>query len=231
MRHLSRAIVLGLVAASLMVGRAYADENKGPNTGKEAVKPTEKPTGVETAQVAGQLAAWARANHDAVGLAAAARVLAMDPPRTMENPSKKVEGKPTDQPKPVVGEFTPASLIKEAKEMAKDDKDALAAVEQIEKTLPASRGHPGGAIIDRDTLPPGGSVTYTITFNGSEPMEIAVFAGAPGIVDWHVYDENGNEIQSQASDHFENMPKWTGPFRIVLQNLTGAYVPYTFATN
>jgi len=28
-----------------------------------------------------------------------------------------------------------------------------------------------------------------------------------------------------------NMPKWTGPFKIVLQNLTGSNVPYTFASN
>jgi hypothetical protein len=232
MKPLNRALVLGMVAMSLMVGRAYADDNKGTNTTGEKAKPADVPSSVQTVQVAGDLAAWSRANKDAIGLATAARLLASDPPRHMDSPKKVAAGgTATDQAKPTTADLTPDALIAEAKSVAGDDKDTLAAVEQIEKTLPQSRGHPGGAILDQDVLPPGGSMTYTITFNGEEPMEIAVFASTPGMIDWHVYDENGNEIISESSDHFVNVPKWTGPFRIVLTNLTGGYVPYSFATN
>jgi hypothetical protein len=232
MKPLNRALVLGVIAMSLLVGRAYADDNKGTNTTGQKAQPADMPSSVQTIQVAGDLAAWSRANKDAVGLATAAKLLASDPPRHMDNPNKKPgDSKPTDQPKPSASDFTPDSLIAEAKTMAGSDPDTLAAVQQIEKTLPQSRGHPGGAILDQDILPPGGSMTYTIAFNGQEPMEIAVFAGSPGLIDWHIYDENGNEIISESSDHFVNVPKWTGPFRIVLTNLSGAYVPYSFATN
>jgi hypothetical protein len=232
MKNLTRVIVFGLLAMSLTVGRAYADDNKGSNTTKETAKPTDQPTSVGTAQVAGNLAAWARSNHDAVALATAARVLAADPTQAMPNPDKIVTlAKETDDVKPAAPVFTPESLIQEAKTMAKDNPDTLASVQAIEKSIPASRGHPGGAIIDHDVLPPGGSMTYTITFSGGDPMEIAVFADTPGMIDWHVYDENGNEIDSESSDHFVNVPKWTGPFHVVLSNTTGGYVPYSFATN
>jgi hypothetical protein len=232
MKQLNRAIALGVIAMSLLVGRAYGDDNKGSNATGEKIKPSDVASSVQTVQVAGNLAAWSRANHDAVGLATAARLLASDPPRHMDNPNKKLDaGKSTDQPAPAAEDFTPEALIQEAKTTAGDDKDALATVEQIERTLPQSRGHPGGAILDQDTLPPGGAMTYTIAFNGMEPMEIAVCAAAPGLIDWHVYDENGNEILSESCDHFVSIPRWTGPFRIVLTNLTGAFVHYSFATN
>ncbi len=233
MKRLNRTMVLAALALSLVAGRAFADDNKGSNTSNQPVAPSDKPTSVQTCQCAGQLAAWARSNHDAVALAMAARIMATDPPRTMDNPSKQVAkgtGADTDA-KPGAMDVSPTGMIAEAKQMAGNDKDALATIADIEKSIPASRGHPGGAIMDRDVLPPGGSVTYTITFAGGEPMEVAVFAAEPGMVDWHVYDENGNEIQSEAGDHFVNMPKWTGPFHVVLNNATGGYVPYSFATN
>jgi hypothetical protein len=128
-------------------------------------------------------------------------------------------------------DLSPSGMIAEAKAMAGSNADVQATIADIEKTIPQSRGHAGGAIVDKDVLPPGGSVTYTIIFVGGEPMEVAVFAAQPGMVDWHVYDENGNEIQSEAGDHFVNMPKWTGAFHVVLNNSTGGYAPYTFATN
>jgi hypothetical protein len=233
MKRLNRMLLLGALSASLVAGRVFADDaNKGSNTTNQPVAPTDKPTSVETCEIAGQLAAWARANHDPVSLAMAARIIATDPPRTMDSPNKQTStAAPTTQPKPDTLDVTPAGLLTEAKQMAGDDKDALATIADIEKSIPASRGHPGGAIMDRDVLPPGGSVTYTISFVGGEPMEICVFAAEPGMVDWHVYDENGNEIQSESGDHFVNMPKWTGPFHVVLNNSTGGYVPYTFATN
>ena len=231
MIRLNRTLLCALIAFSMFAVRAYADD-KGPNTTKEAVKPTDKPTSVQTLKVAGDLAAWARSNHDPVGLAVAARVLAADPPQTMSNPNKTVgPGSGSSDVKAVAMDVTPGGLIAEAKQMAGDDKDSLSTISQIEKNLPASRGHPGGAIMDRDILPPGGSITYTISFVGGEPMEVVVFAAAPGLVDWHVYDENGNEIQSEAGDHFVNMPRWTGAFHVVLTNATSFPVPYTFATN
>jgi hypothetical protein len=234
MNRLNRFLVLGVLAASLVAGRAFADDaNKGSNTTGQPVAPSDKPSSVQTCQCAGQLAAWARSNHDPIGLAMAARIISLDPPRTMDNPNKQASAgnTPSDQAKPAAMDMSPTALIAEAKQMAGDDKDTQAAIADIEKTIPESRGHPGGAILDKDVLPPGGSVTYTISFTGGEPMEIAVFADQPGMVDWHVYDENGNEIQSEAGDHFVNMPKWTGPFHVVLNNATGGYVPYSFATN
>jgi hypothetical protein len=231
MKRLTLTLFCTLIAFSTLSVRTFADE-KGPNATTQPIPPSDKPSSVQTLQVAGQLAAWARSAHDPVGLAIAARVLASDPPQTMNNPNKSAgPSAPTSDAKPAVMDVTPQGLIAEAKRMAGDDKDSLATISQIESKLPAARGHPGGAIMDRDVLAPGGSVTYTIAFVGGQPMEVVVFAPAPGLVEWHVYDENGNEIQSQLSDHFVSMPQWTGPFRVVLTNPTSGYVPYTFATN
>ena len=72
MIRLNRTLLCALIAFSVFAVRAYADD-KGPNTTKEAVKPTDKPTSVQTLKVAGDLAAWARSNHDPVGLAVARR--------------------------------------------------------------------------------------------------------------------------------------------------------------
>src|SRR5580700_10774529 len=68
------SLVLGMIIA-----QAWGGEKSGPNVIKETEKPSATPTDVQTVTLAGQLAAWATANHDAVAMAAAARVLAADP--------------------------------------------------------------------------------------------------------------------------------------------------------
>jgi hypothetical protein len=234
MNRICYVAALSLIGTSMLASNGFADDaHTGTNTAKDA-KIAKPDAGMSVAETAGKLAQWARDNKDPVELAAAARLLASDPPRDLPDAAnkKKSESKtPAEGAPPESPAFTSAELLKEARDMAKDNKEELTAIDEIEKTMPETRGHPGGAVVDHDVLLPGGSMTYTITFTGGDPMEIAVFANGNGVVDWHVYDESGNEITSQASDHFVNTPRWTGPFKIVLTNNTNGYLPYSLATN
>jgi hypothetical protein len=231
-----KVLFLSIVTMSLLAGGSFAaDDKTGPNVGgKEAAAP-DKLSGVATVETASNLAIWARANKDPVTLATAAKVLSSAGATPMENPKKAPEAPktPADAGKqaPAPKEFTPASLLAEARTMAGDNKEQLTAIDAIEKSITTARGAVGGPKVDDDVLAPGEAMDYTIVFAGDEPMDIAVVTDIAGAIRFKVYDENGNQITTDYTDHFEMTPRWTGPFKIVLTNETAGYVPYGFATN
>ncbi len=235
MKRVTRAMSMSLIGLSLLAGSVYADDAKtGANDGGQTtLKPAATPSALETVKIAGDLASWARNNKDPVALASAARLLGSIPPtQEMKDPKKQADGdQKADKDAPKAKDFTPAALIAEARELAAGNKEALAVIDSIEKTIPTARGGVKGPVTDKDTLPPGGAMTYAIAFKGGEPMQVAVFADNGASISIQVFDESGNVMPWYYDDHFEITPKWTGPFKIVLTNNTNGYVPYTLATN
>lgn len=76
---------------------------------------------------------------------------------------------------------------------------------------------------------------YHITFDGGYLAQVRVFGDGDTDLDVRVYDENGNLVASDLSysDNciVEWRPRWTGVFRIEVENLGGVYNRYDLFTN
>jgi hypothetical protein len=183
-------------------------------------------------------AAWARANNNAAGLALASRMLAAVPTRDMgkvDKSSEQTEEGKASAEKPRK-DVTPESLMAEAKAMAGEDKDMLAAVETIGKSsVVAARSAVGGAITHYDSVNAHTNDWYTIWFRAGELAEVAVNGDGDTDLDLYVYDENGHLIVSDtdATDqcYVRWTPAWTGQFRIKIANLGSVYNNYVLRTN
>jgi hypothetical protein len=231
MKKITCAAVVVLAGLSWFGAREIArGEDAAPVVAKGAAAP-DALSQISIDETAGKLAVWARSNHDAIGLAMAARVLASAPPAPMENPQKVKSPAPADAPAVDPTPFTPAALLAEAKGMT-SDADILSAIAQIEKSMPpVPRSAVNGARDDHDVLPPKGTTTYDIIFAGGEPMELAIWGSEPRAVDYRVFDEEGNEMKSEICEHFKATPKKTQHFKIVISNTASDPVTYWFTTN
>ena len=129
-----------------------------------------------------------RQNKDLIELAAAARLLAGCQAMPMDKNHSK-SGTSADKAQDHVAPFTWQALLKEARVMAGGNADNLAAIDAIEKTIAVERTAIRAAqFVDHDVLlPDSGTMTYTITFAGNQPMEISVYANGPAAIDWHVF--------------------------------------------
>ena len=76
---------------------------------------------------------------------------------------------------------------------------------------------------DHDCLRPGQQVTYTVTLRADASTLITVEGDGRSDLDLFVYDENGNLVDhdNDSTDTCiaEVTPRWTGTFRIVVQNV------------
>lgn len=74
------------------------------------------------------------------------------------------------------------------------------------------------------------SDVFVLRFTGGEPAVVAVVGDGDTDLDLFVYDENGNLIgkDDDATDTclVNFVPRWSGPFRIVVQNLGLVYNEY-----
>jgi len=81
-------------------------------------------------------------------------------------------------------------------------------------------------LIGSGVIGPGGSEYFDVVLHGGHTYAIYVQPFEPGVdFDLHVYDENGNlvdEDMSTAADAYCSItPRWTGPFRLVVQSARG----------
>jgi hypothetical protein len=231
MKKLTCAAVLALASVSWFAGRSIVKgADPTPPVAADAGAPA-KLTDISIDETAGKLVVWAQANHDPIGLAMAARVLASAPPAPMENPQKEKSPVPADAPPADTTPLTPHDLLTEAKGMTTDP-DALSAIAQIEKSMPAlARQAIDGPRDDHDVIPPEGKTVYDIAFAGGQPMELSVCGNQSNAVDFHVFDEEGHEMQSDICDHFLATPPKTEHFKIVIRNTSKNYLSYWFMTN
>ncbi|MEY3459906.1 MAG: hypothetical protein RL215_3063 [Planctomycetota bacterium] len=76
---------------------------------------------------------------------------------------------------------------------------------------------------------------YMVTFRAGEPASVVVIGDGDTDLDLRVYDENGNLVASDLDSTDRCIvnwcPRWTGKFRILVQNLGSVYNRYEIATN
>ena len=93
----------------------------------------------------------------------------------------------------------------------------------------------GGPKISRDSVRAYGTDVYRVTFRGDTEAAVTLTGDGDTDLDLHVYDENGNrvcrDIGPTDDAYCEWLPRWTGAFRIEVENLGGVDNVYRLATN
>jgi hypothetical protein len=87
----------------------------------------------------------------------------------------------------------------------------------------------------QDTVQAGASDVYSVVFNSGQLAEVGLAGDGGSDLDLLVFDENDHLVCRSASstdrEYCRWWPRWTGPFRIEIQNLGSAANFYRIATN
>jgi hypothetical protein len=81
-------------------------------------------------------------------------------------------------------------------------------------------------LVGNGIIGPGGSEFFDVVLQGGHTYAIGVQPFEVGVdFDLHVYDENGNmvteDISPAADAYCAITPRWTGPFRLVVNSVRG----------
>jgi hypothetical protein len=100
---------------------------------------------------------------------------------------------------------------------------------------PASAGRLEGPSTTRERAQRRTSDRYTVTFVGGEVARVFVSGDGSTDLDLYVFDERGNLIASDTDSTDDCLvtfvPRWTGRFTIVIDNLGSVYNDYVMTTN
>jgi hypothetical protein len=82
------------------------------------------------------------------------------------------------------------------------------------------------ALVGQGIIGPGGAEFFDVVLQGGHTYSVMVNPFEPGVdFDLHVYDENGNliteDITTAADAYCAITPRWTGPFRLVVNSARG----------
>ena len=218
------ASILPLLASC----QAFQSKANTANDGKP--KETAESQMVEDLAAAQCLARWGRQNNNALVLAAAAAVMKQTPTDgTAPVSSTPAAEKATKEGK---GATTADSLLAEARTMAGSDQALLAAIARAGES---TRGRVGGPGSTTSVLKGRMEEMYIIEFRGGESARVTVDGDGDSDLDLFVYDENDNLVDSDddSTDYCiaRWRPRWTGKFKILVQNVGTNSNLYTITTN
>jgi hypothetical protein len=177
------------------------------------------------------LLAFGRRTKDPIALIVASRVI------------KAVGGSEADR-KPERRETTEAaqksgklvsvdSILGEARDLAKGDKIIALLID--ETAAMGSATAEGQPKTHQDTVQPGATDVYTVVFTGGQLAEAGIAGDGESDLDLLVYDENDHLVCRSAGssdrEYCRWWARWTGPFRIEVQNLGMTSDLYRLATN
>jgi hypothetical protein len=227
---------LGLAAAG---GLATADEakKKDANLGSDAKK-AEGADGPARYALGVQLAERGEKDRDALLLLSAARLL-----KGVEVKDAQREKQVEDGPKAAQAEKegvkkpdpapTPASLIAKARALAAGDATIEALAQAIESEKP--KGLITGPVRHADCVRGYTRHRFTGMYRAGEVASVLVDGDGDADLDLYVYDENNNLIGSDAdltdTCLVEWVPRWTGSFTIVVENVGGRTNCYWLHSN
>jgi len=145
-------------------------------------------------------------------------------------PDRKGATQTTQKPGQTV---SPDSMLVEARDLSKGEKITNLLIEETAATGAATgEGQPR---THHDTVQAGTTDAYRVVFNGGQLAEAGIAGDGSGDLDLLVYDENDHLVcrstGSSDREYCQWWPKWTGPFRIEVQNLSTAPNLYRLATN
>ena len=188
-------------------------------------------------QTAVDLATFGLAENDPVALVAAARMLVelnvQESSAVLETESAEPDASDKDQPDL---NFTPEGLLASAREMAGDNEAVTALIDQAESMVGQDRGRVGGPRVAYDRVLAGRTDRWNLgEFRANERAEVRVRGDGDTDLDCFIYDQNGNEIDSDVdyTDYciLRWYPRWQGPFTLYIRNLGSVYNRYVLSTN
>jgi hypothetical protein len=218
------------LAGSAAQGTPTPPPQRGVNVGSGPKAPAADDP-IARLQMTADLLAVGRVTKDPLALIVAARIMknlggadidlkpeARAAPANVQKPGQPV---------------SPDTILVEARDLAKGDKITNLLIEET-----AAMGRTGAAAqpkTHQDTVQPAATDVYTVVFNGGELAEAGIAGDGASDLDLFVYDENDHLVcRSTASTDREYCrwwPRWTGPFRIEIQNLGAVADLYRLATN
>lgn len=211
-------------------------KDKGTNTNPEAKPPvTEAVTAVQNLALAGQLVTYGDQAKDPLALILAAKIMKSTPPQPVDL-KKDGEAVPKDAKKEGGNKHEVSAILNRAKTLAAGRQDLLAMITDVEAmTAKGQVPRSQAGVIHWDRVAARRTDVYDINFAGGEPAAVYIEGDGDTDLDLYVYDENGNLICSD-TDYTDRLlctwnPRWTGPFRIKIQNRGNVYNAYGLVTN
>jgi hypothetical protein len=219
---------LPALAGSVAEGTPAPAPQQGVNIGSGPKAPaTNEP--VARLQTSSDLLASGRVAKDPLFLIVAARIM-----KALGGTEAdfKPEGRAAGAQKP--GQpVSPDSILTEARDLAKGDKITTLLID--ETTAMGSAGAAGGPKTHQGTVQAGATDVYSVVFTGGQLAEAGIAGDGDSDLDLLVYDENDHLVCRSASssdrEYCRWWPRWTGPFRIEIQNLGTVANLYRLATN
>jgi hypothetical protein len=227
---LGLCFALPALAGSVADGTPAPTPQKGVNIASGPKAPaTDEP--VARLQMSSDLLAFGRDNKDPLALIVAARIM-----KTVGGTevNMKPEGRAPDDNSQKAGQLvTPDTILVEARDLANGDKLTNLLIDEA-----GAMNFGGGAAqpkTHQDTAQAGATDAYTVVYNGGQLAEAGLAGDGSSDLDLLVYDENDHLVCRSASssdrEYCQWWPRWTGPFRIEIQNLGTAPNLYRVATN
>ncbi|UCC73698.1 MAG: hypothetical protein JSV86_03825 [Gemmatimonadota bacterium] len=234
LRLLSRA-PLALALSLAVFPSVVAAQETGE---KEPVETTAEMAAAQDIALARQLVLFGQRTGTPEPYVAAARIMIETPisDPTFESTSSVIQegaGPAEAAEKSPVPRLRVTDLLATARELAGDDENMLAVIDELEGSM--TKGRVGGAAIHYDRVEAYSTDIYRISFRGGETAIIEVVGDGDTDLDCYVYDANGNLIVSDAdyTDHCVLIwtPAWTGSFELQIQNLGSVWNGYVLSTN
>lgn len=219
-------ILLGAALPAFMVAAPLTAQDSMANADMKSTEvDPEVAASVEALSSAAGVAAYGYANQNALALVTAAQMIIDNPFDGTRTPDAEEAGEPMRQGemrRGTVAEFSATQLLADAAELTRDE-NLLAIIESLSDAAEASKGSVNGPGSISRRIDAYSSRTFRFTLRGDEYTRIDVRGDGDTDLDCWLYDENGNEVDSDLDYTdwciLEVRPRWTGAFRLRVSNL------------
>lgn len=218
-----------LLAGSVSDGTALSPQ-KGVNIASGPKAPeTDEP--IARLQMASDLLAFGRDSKDPLVLIVAARIMKALGGTEID---LKPEGRAATESAQKSGQPASAdSILVEARDLAKGEKITNLLIDETAAMgVAAGDGQPK---THQDTVQPGATDVYGVVFSGGQLAEAGIAGDGSSDLDLLIYDDNDHLVcrstGSSDREYCRWWPRWTGTFRIEIQNLGTVANLYRVATN
>ena len=227
--------VLATSALAAIGGLALAQDKSGENLDLSvAAEQAHSVVGdVDTAQ---KLYAWGVDTGSAIAVAAAAEIMATVDLKDVEREVEQaaIDGAETNEDDGSgAAVIDVATMLDKARELAGDDAELLARIEDIAEA--SSRGRIGGASRTLSRLPAGYQDTWRVPYYGGQLAELAIVGDGDAPLNLLVTDDNGHRICADSSYtdqvYCSWTPRWDGYFIVTVKNVGQLRNSYYVLTN
>lgn len=221
-------ILISFIGGGLAVGQSSSGNQ--PNVA-EADKANDDDGSTAYLTMSGQLARIAQETDDPILMLAAARLEASVTLTEEERDKVATGGSPAAADKPATED-----LYALAEQLAAGNEGLLAVISES-KALDSTgtKGATYGSSVTYERVLAGGTDVYRVTFDGGRMARVQLAGDGDTDLDLRVYDERGNLACSDlgwsdvASCAWR--PRWTGVFRIEIENLGDVWNAYRLSVN